>query len=124
MPDWTTRALHDIGRAEEVQLATRREDGSLRRPRIIWAVINGDRVFIRSTNGVTADWYRAATLTGSGQLVAGRAAHDVTFTHVDDGAALDLADAGYRAKYGRYVSIVDHLEESGPRAATLEVHPA
>lgn len=41
--------------------------------------------------------------------------------HGDD---LDLVDAAYRAKYGRYASIVGHLEEPRPRAATLEVHPA
>ena len=37
---------------------------------------------------------------------------------------LTAVDAAYRAKYGRYASIVDHLEEDGPRAATLRVHPA
>ena len=46
------------------------------------------------------------------------------FTEVHDEADLAAADAGYRAKYGHYASIVDHLEEDGPRAATLEVHPA
>lgn len=124
MPDWTSSALHDFATTQEVHLATRRPDGTLRRRRIIWAVTSGDRVFIRSTNGVTADWYRAATTTGAGQLTARRTARDVTFTHVDDEADLALADAGYRAKYGRYASIVDHLQEPGPRAATLELHPA
>ena len=47
----------------------------------------------------------------------------MTFTEADD-ADLTLVDAGYRAKYGHYASIVDHLVEDGPRAATLEVHPA
>lgn len=124
MPDWTSHALHDIARAEEVHLATRRKDGTLRQPRIIWAVTSGDRVFIRSTNGVTADWYRGATRSGAGQLAAARTSHDVTFTHVDDEADLADADAAYRTKYGRYASIVDHLQEPGPRSATLEVHPA
>jgi len=124
MSDWTIQALHAITAAEEVHLATRRTDGTLRRPRIIWVVTSGERVFIRSTNGVTADWYRAATRTGSGQLTAGRTSHDVTFTHVDNESDLVAADAGYRAKYGRYASIVDHLEQAGPRAATLEVHAA
>jgi hypothetical protein len=123
MPEWSSTALHDLATTEEVHLATRREDGALRPPRIIWAVISGDRVFIRSTKGVTADWYRAALATGSGQLTAGRTAHDVSFIHVDDETDLTLADAGYRAKYGHYASILDHLEGPGPRAATLEVHP-
>ena len=46
------------------------------------------------------------------------------FTEVHDEADLVTADAGYRTKYGHYASIVDHLEGEGPRAATLQVHPA
>lgn len=124
MPDWSTQALHTLASAEEVHLATRRADGTLRSPRIIWVVTSGERVFIRSTNGPGAAWYQGATATGAGQLTAGGVHHDVTFAHVEDEADLAAADAGYRAKYGRYASIVDHLEEPGPRAATLEVHPA
>lgn len=124
MPEWTRAALHDLDSAEEVQLATRRSDGTPRRPRTIWVVTAEGRVFIRSTNGTTADWYRAAITTGRGQLTARGTAHDVTFTHVGHTADLAAADAGYRAKYGRYASTVDHLLEKGPRAATLQVHPA
>lgn len=124
MPDWSSDALRALSSTEEVRLATRRRDGTLRNPRIIWVVTSGRRVFIRSTNGRSAAWFRAATATGAGRLQARAAAYDVTFTEVDDEGDLALADAGYRAKYAHYASIVDHLEEHGPRAATLEVHPA
>lgn len=124
MPDWSSDALRALSSTEEVRLATRRRDGTLRNPRIIWVVTSGRRVFIRSTNGRAAAWFTAATATGAGRLQARGAAYDVTFTEVDDEGDLALADAGYRAKYGHYASIVDHLEEDGPRAATLEVHPA
>ena len=124
MPDWSSQALRTLALAEEVHLATRRANRTLRSPRIIWVVTNGQRVYIRSTNGPGAAWYRTATATKAGQLTARGVAHDVTFTLVDDDADLAAADAGYRAKYGRYASIVDHLEEPGPRSATLEVHPA
>ena len=40
------------------------------------------------------------------------------------GSDLARVDAAYRRKYGAYASIVDNLVEDGPRAATLEVHPA
>lgn len=79
---------------------------------------DGDRLFIRSTNGRTADWFRAAvatgTGTGTGQIVFGRTTVDVSFA---EAAADDLAavDAAHRHKYGRYASIVDHLTEPGPR---------
>ncbi len=63
MPDWSSQALRTLASAEEVHLATRRADGTLRSPRIIWVVTDGQRVFIRSTNGPGAAWYRAATAT-------------------------------------------------------------
>lgn len=123
MTDWSTQALHAFASTEEVRLAIRRANGTLRSPRTIWVVTSGQRVFIRSTNGRDAAWYRAATATGAGRLTARGVAHDVTFAHVENDADLAAADAGYRGKYGHYASIVDHLEEPGPRAATLEVHP-
>lgn len=80
-------------------------------------------MFIRSTNGRGADWFRWLLATMRGQFIAGGQAHEVRFT---EAAAEDLAvvDAAYRAKYGHYPSIVDHMVGEGPRAATLEVHPA
>ncbi len=66
---------------------------------------------------------RGAVGTGTGRLTARGTAHDVTFTAVT-GRDLELVDAGYRAKDGRYASIVDHLQGPVPRAAALEVLPA
>ena len=124
MNAWTAADARAVSGPQEVQVATRRPDGTLRRPRTIWVVVHGDRVFIRSTNGRGADWFRAAIATGSGRIHARGAAYDVVFTEVHDEATLAAADAGYRIKYGHHASIVDHLEGEGPRAATLEVHPA
>jgi hypothetical protein len=124
MATWTTDEARSVTAPEEVHVVTRRPDGSLRRPRIIWVVRHGDRVFIRSTNGRGADWFRWATATGEGQLIAGGSTHDVAFTEVTDERDLAAADVGYRSKYGHYPSIVDHLVEEGPRSATLEVTPA
>lgn len=123
MTTWSTRDAQALTAPEEVQVSTRRPDGSLRRPTTIWVVGHGDRVFIRSTNGRDAAWFRAAVAAVGGRLTSRGTSHDVRFTEVT-GPDLDLVDAGYRAKYGRYASIVDHLEGPGPRAATLEVHPA
>jgi hypothetical protein len=87
-------------------------------------VSNSNRVFIRSTNGRDASWFRAALTALAGRIQAGDQAFDVTFTEAS-GPDVELADAGYDAKYGAvYPSIVRHLHEDGPRAATLEVHPA
>jgi hypothetical protein len=123
MADWTVDQVAQIAAPEEVQVITRRRDGSLRRPTTIWIVGDGDRVFVRSTNGRTAAWFRGAIASGTGQIVSGERASDVTFT---EAGAADLGDVdrAYRQKYGRYASIVDHLVTAGPREATLQVHPA
>lgn len=82
------------------------------------------RVFIRSTNGPTAAWYRVARGTGQSRVSTTDGDIDVSFTSVP-GEELGLVDAAYQAKYGtRYRSIVQHLLSDGPRPATLEVRPA
>ena len=106
-----------------MRVSTGRADGSLGAPRTIWIVNSGGRLFIRSTNGRTAVWFRAAIATGRGAIRVGATRFDVAFT---EAVASDLTavDDAYRRKYGRYASIIDHLEETGPRSATLEVHPS
>jgi hypothetical protein len=123
MNTWTTDTARPVTAPQEVQVSILRPDGTLHRTRTIWIVAEGDRVFIRSTNGRGAGRFRAAIATGRGRIHARGTAYDVLFTEVQDEADLGAADAGYRTKYGHYASIVD-LEEEGPRAATLQVHPA
>jgi hypothetical protein len=123
MSAWDSATLASVTAPDEVQVLTARGDGTLRKPRIIWIVAVGSRAFVRSTNGRDAAWFRSAITTGTGRLIAGSQAYDITFC---EAATEDLpaVDAAYRVKYGRYRSIVDHLMSAGPRAATLEIQPA
>jgi hypothetical protein len=123
MADWTVEQASRIAAPQEVQVITRRSDGSLRRPTTIWIVRDGDRLFVRSTNGRTAAWFRDATASGTGQIVSGGRPSEVTVTEATD-ADLPAVDSAYRQKYGHYASIVDHLITAGPREATLQVRPA
>ena len=123
MAEWTTEQAALIAAPQEVHVITQRRDGSPRRSVTIWIVGDGDRVFIRSTKGRTASWFRGALATGAGQIVAGGRTSEVTFTEADP-SDLPAVDTAYRKKYGRYASIVDHLIEDGPREATLQVRPA
>lgn len=123
MAGWSEEQVEAIANPQEVQVASRRADGSLRKPTIIWIVGDGDRLFIRSTNGRPAAWFKGAIATGTGQIISGGSAYDVKFVEAGD-ADLSLVDSAYRKKYRQYPSIVDHLVESGPRSATLEVFPA
>lgn len=136
MTDWTPAQLQALTQAEEIQIAPRRRDGTLIPARTIWVVTAPDsatapdtrsasgRVFIRSTNGPTAAWYRSARGTGLGRVSTADGDIDVSFAPVPE-QELGLVDAAYQAKYGpRYRSIVEHLLSDGPRPATLEVRPA
>ena len=48
MTAWTSEELNKIGKAEELQIASLRKDGSLRSMRIIWVVRVGDDLYVRS----------------------------------------------------------------------------
>ena len=48
---WTSEELNKVGNAEELQIATLRRDGTLRKPVIIWVVRVGDDLFVRCANG-------------------------------------------------------------------------
>ena len=124
MSHWTASQAAAVAGRQEVQVVTRRPDGTLRPPTTIWIVQDDERVFVRSTNGRGAEWFRAATAAGTGQILAGGHTFEVAFSEVSDVGDLAAVDRAYRDKYGHYASIVDHLEEVGPRSATLLVEPA
>jgi len=48
-----------LGRAEEVTIETTSEAGTIHRT-IIWVVVDGDDVYVRSVNGDGARWYQEA----------------------------------------------------------------
>jgi hypothetical protein len=125
---WTLAELAEIDAADEVDIATRRADGTLRRPRIVWVVRLDDAVYVRSVNGTGADWYRGVQTRHEGHLVAGRLDRDITFIAVTadvDGNDLgDALNAAYRAKYHRWPGPVAHIISEQARAATLRLDPA
>ena len=49
-----------LARTEEVKIETRAASGAVHRT-IIWVVVDGDDVYIRSVNGEGARWYQEAT---------------------------------------------------------------
>ena len=102
---WTTDELTRIGGAEELRLASRRPDGTLRPYVTIWVVRVGDELYIRSAYGPDNPWYRRARASGAGRVRAGGLERDVTFAD----AAPDVhagIDAAYHAKYDRHGSAV------------------
>ena len=122
MSEWTNDDLARIGAAEELLIATRRRDGTLRNPLPVWVVRHGDALYVRSMNGPTAAWYRRALTTHDGRISAGGVDADVGF--VETGDLNDQIDAAYRAKYGRrYPTIVPGIVNETARSATLRLEP-
>lgn len=60
MPTWTNDELDRISTAEELQIASHRQDGKLRNPVTIWVVRVDDDLYVRSYRGRQGAWYRAA----------------------------------------------------------------
>jgi hypothetical protein len=84
MTAWTSDELAKIGNAEELELASRRRDASLREPVTIWVVRHGDDLYVRSWRGPTGRWGRGAQQTHEGHIRAGGVDKDVTFADADD----------------------------------------
>ncbi|MEJ3404691.1 DUF2255 family protein [Rathayibacter sp. YIM 133350] len=101
MADWTPEELQKIGAAEEIGIASRRADGSLRPYVTIWAVRAGDELYVRSAYGSDNPWYRRALASGRGSIRAAGVERDVEFADAED-AAQDDIDAAYHAKYDRH----------------------
>ncbi|HZC05790.1 MAG TPA: DUF2255 family protein [Ktedonobacterales bacterium] len=122
MTAWTSDELMKIGAADELEIASLRGDGTLRRPVTIWVVRYGDDLYVRSVNGRGAAWFRGVQDRHEARIDAGGVQKDVRLDEVND--LNDALDAAYRAKYHRYAkSIVDSIVSPQARAATLKLTP-
>src|SRR5215213_2943417 len=102
MTTWTSDELAKIGMAEELEIASLRQDGTLRKPRTIWVVRVGDDLYVRSVKGRSSDWFRGVQTRHAGHIQAGGVEREVTFTEVDADDIHDQIDSAYRTKYRRY----------------------
>ena len=64
---WPRDELDRVGAAEEIGLASRRGDGSLRPYVTMWAVRAGDGLYVRSAYGPDNPWYRRVIASGAGR---------------------------------------------------------
>jgi hypothetical protein len=121
MSTWTSDELDRIAAAQELDLASVRGDGTLRRPVRMWVVRDGDDLYVRSVNGRGSSWFRGARTRHEARIRAGGVEKEVDLVETD---ADDAVDAAYHAKYGRrYPTIVPSMVAPGARAATLKLVP-
>jgi hypothetical protein len=121
MTAWTSDELTKIGSAEELQIASLRGDGTLRKPVTVWVVRLGDDLYVRSVNGRTGAWFRGAQARHEGHIRAGGVEKDVTFLDADPDIN-DQIDAAYRTKYRRYAAnIISSIVSPEARSATIKL---
>ena len=124
MTTWTSEELDKIGRAEELQIASLRRDGTLRNPVTIWVVRVGDDLYVRPVNGRNAAWFRGTQARREGHIRAGGVDKDVSFVEEAEPGINDQIDDAYRTKYHRYAaSIVNSVLTPQARAATIKLVP-
>src|SRR5438093_2940905 len=115
--------LNKAGTAEELEIASLRRDGTLRKRVTIWVVRHGDDLYVRSVNGPTGTWFRGAQMRHEGHIQASGVDKDVTFVEADHDMD-DEIDAAYRTKYHRYAaSIVGRVTSPEARSTTIKLVP-
>jgi hypothetical protein len=120
---WTSDELDKIGKAEELEIASVRRDGSLRKWVTIWVVRQGDDLCVRSGYGPDAAWLRGTRVRHEGRIKAGGIEKDVMFV-AGDAACNDRIDAEYRSKYGRHgAQYVDLVVNEEARSTTIRLLP-
>ena len=122
MAEWTNEELETIDDRDELRIGTRRSDGLLRRPVIVWMVRHADDVYVRSVKGRDASWFHGAQTRHKAHVSVAGLEREVILVEVDE--RNDELDAAYEKKYGRrYASIVPSIVAPDARAATLELVP-
>jgi hypothetical protein len=123
MSAWTADELARIGKATELQITSRRDDGSLRPYVTIWVVRSGDDVYVRSAYGHDNGWFRRALSSGAGRIRAGGVEKDVAFEEPGEAVDADL-HAAYHAKYDSYgPNIVGTVVSPEAARSTLRLLP-
>ena len=123
MTEWTRDELNKIGTAEELEIASVRQDGTLRKPTTIWVVRLGDDLYVRSAYGRGSAWFHGVQVRHEGRIRAGGVEKDVTFVDVEPNLN-DQIDIAYRTKYRRYEeTYVKPMVSPEVRSTTIKLVP-
>jgi hypothetical protein len=123
MTSWSSEELANIGDAEELAIASRQPDGTLRQFVTIWVVRSGDDLYVRSVNGRAGTWFRSAMAAGEGRIRAGGVERDVAFEEAPSEANGPVT-AAYHEKYDRYgTGVVGTVVSHEAERSTLRLVP-
>jgi hypothetical protein len=62
MTTWTNDELNKIEKADELQIASLRGEGTMRNPVNIWVVRVGDNLYVRAVKGRSGSWFRGTQM--------------------------------------------------------------
>ena len=124
MSAWTSEEYDGVGRAEELEIASRRRDGTMTRSVTIWVARHDGGLYVRSAvKGRGAAWFRATRLTHLGRIVAGGIVKDVAFEDADHRLD-DAIDSAFEDKYRRYgPRYVRPMMTPEARSTTIKLSP-
>ena len=123
---WSPDELERIDGAEELQIATKRADGTLRREVPIWVVRARGQVYVRTWYRRDNGWFGHAVESRRARIRIPGLVADIAIESVGDHEAELRAsiDAVYRAKYGRYgETTVERMVADDAAATTLRLVP-
>ena len=124
MTAWTGSELDKIGTAEELDIASLRVDGTLRKPVTIWVVRLDDDLYVRAYKGRTGLWFQGVLTRHAGRIQSGGVDKDVSFVEEADPAINDRIDTAFLTKYRHYdPQYVDPMLTPDARAATIKLVP-
>jgi hypothetical protein len=123
---WSPEELARIGSADELQIAVKRADGTLRRWTPIWVVRVAEQVYVRTWYKRGSGWFGHVLHSRRARIRVPDLEVDVAVEDVGEATAQLRAriDAAYRTKYRRYgSSSVEPMVAAAAAAATLQLSP-
>ncbi|HEX3750287.1 MAG TPA: DUF2255 family protein [Streptosporangiaceae bacterium] len=123
---WSPEQLKRIDESDELEIASRGADGTLRRFVPIWVVSADGQVYVRTWHRRTTGWFGHVLESGRARVRVPGLEADVAVADVGEGPGglRTSVDEAYRAKYGRYGSgSVGPMVNDAAAAATLRLTP-
>lgn len=119
-PDETLARLED---AKLIQIETKRRSG---RPRltIIWVVVEGGEVFVRSVRGKSGRWYQAAVRDGEAVVHVDGSAVPVTVHEAADDDSVRRCTEALTQKYRTSRASLASMVRDDILDTTLRIEPA
>jgi hypothetical protein len=88
-----------LDETDEVYIETSRDADSPQHRTIIWAVVVGEEVFVRSVRGRKGRWYQRISSHPEGALLAGDTRIPVRVAPVTDNVTVEAVSEAFRSKY-------------------------